>query len=311
MTEPLTPSDCNLREFPFMPLQVNRLRASKAWLKAKRKPALGFYMINLWTASWYELPAASLEDDDDMLADKAMCSPTAWPGLREEVLHGWIKCADGRLYHPTVAEAALEAWKGKQEHKAKKDHDTERKRIEREERANLFADMRAAGYVPPWDCRTSELRKAVQDLSDGHPPDILGMSRLRKGQGKGKGDGQGKGEGEGLKNPSGSSAGKPRRARKCPDSFTVTAEMVLWATADVPGVNIEIETAKFRDHEFDKPKSSWEGTWRNWMRRAQALGGVSPIQPSGPTTTISAAGAQTLRNAAAAEDRIFGPRDAE
>lgn len=114
--EPLTPSDCDLRDFPYMPLMVSRLRRSKAWLLAKRQPELGFYMMNLWTGSWHELPAASLEDDDDVLADIAMCAPARWVKLREVLLRGWTKCADGRWYHPVVAEQARETW----DHKRKR-----------------------------------------------------------------------------------------------------------------------------------------------------------------------------------------------
>lgn len=96
-----------------MPLMVSRLRRSKAWLKCKRSPQLAFYMVNLWTASWHEVPASSLEDDDDLLAELAMCTPEKWDKVREKVLHGWVKCSDSRLYHPIVAEKALEAWKSK------------------------------------------------------------------------------------------------------------------------------------------------------------------------------------------------------
>lgn len=110
---PLVPADCDLTDFPFLPLMVQRLRSSKAWLKCKRRPELAFYLVNLWTAAWHERPAASLEDDDDMLADKAMCPPERWDELKAEILRGWVRCSDGRLYHPVVAERALEAWDGK------------------------------------------------------------------------------------------------------------------------------------------------------------------------------------------------------
>lgn len=113
LPQPLTPVDCDLTDFPFIPLQIMRLRRSKAWLAAKRNPSLAFYMINLWTASWHEIPAASLEDDDDMLAEFAMCDPVKWDKLRVAILRGWVKCSDGRLYHPTVAEKAIEAWNSK------------------------------------------------------------------------------------------------------------------------------------------------------------------------------------------------------
>jgi hypothetical protein len=113
LPEPLTPPECDLRDFGFMPIEVARLRHSKAWLHARRDPELGFYMMNLWMASWHEKPAASLEDDDDVLADLAMCEPRRWPKVREKVLRGWVKCSDGRLYHPVVAEKVAEAWERK------------------------------------------------------------------------------------------------------------------------------------------------------------------------------------------------------
>lgn len=110
LPDPLTPPDSDLRGLDFMPLFITRLRKSKAWLMAKRQPELGFYMINLWTAAWHEVPAASLEIDDDVLADNAMCDPDTWLLIRDKVLRGWVKCSDGRLYHPVVAERANDAW---------------------------------------------------------------------------------------------------------------------------------------------------------------------------------------------------------
>lgn len=107
---PLTPSNCCLAGYGYMPLEVDRLRKSRAWLVAKRQPHLAFYMVNLWTAAWKETPAASLENDDDVLADAAMCDPEKWPDLREQVLRGFRLCSDGRLYHELIACRALEAW---------------------------------------------------------------------------------------------------------------------------------------------------------------------------------------------------------
>ncbi len=45
LPEPMTPPECDLQDFQFMPLMVLRLRKSKAWVKARRNPALGFYML--------------------------------------------------------------------------------------------------------------------------------------------------------------------------------------------------------------------------------------------------------------------------
>ena len=92
----------------WMPLHIGRLQRSKTWLRCKREPALAFYVLNLWMRAWQENPAGSIEDDDDVLADAAMCSPDAWPDIKAKVLIGWEKRKDGRLWHGTVTELSEE-----------------------------------------------------------------------------------------------------------------------------------------------------------------------------------------------------------
>jgi uncharacterized protein YdaU (DUF1376 family) len=60
----------------------------------------------------------------------------------------------------------------------------------------------------------------------------------------------------------------PRPAKKCPEAFEVTPDMRQWAVDSCPGVNVERETAKFRDHTFAAARTDWPGTWRNWLRNA-------------------------------------------
>lgn len=105
---PLTPPDCS--SYGYMPLNIDRLHKSRAWLICKRRPELFFYMHNLWTTAWKETPAASLENDEDWLADKACCPFDLWPQVREDVMRGFVLCSDGRWYHELIAVYALEAW---------------------------------------------------------------------------------------------------------------------------------------------------------------------------------------------------------
>jgi hypothetical protein len=108
---PLTPADCDLRGLPFMPLDVVRLTDSDLFALAtgdEFKAAL-----TLWCKAWLQVPAASLPDDDRVLAHLTGTGPR-WRKLKEMALHGWVKCSDGRLYHPVVAEKANEAWKHRQ-----------------------------------------------------------------------------------------------------------------------------------------------------------------------------------------------------
>ncbi|WP_159728350.1 DUF1376 domain-containing protein [Methylosinus sp. Ce-a6] len=137
LPEPLLPPFVDLRDFRFMPLIIEQLRRSKQWLIAKRRPEVGFYSLNLWAASWHELPAGSMEDDDDVLADAAMCSPERWPSVRDDALRGWIKCSDGRLYHPTVCAEAANAWNDKAHHRWRKECERVKKENSRRKEKGL------------------------------------------------------------------------------------------------------------------------------------------------------------------------------
>ncbi|MGK9053376.1 DUF1376 domain-containing protein [Neorhizobium petrolearium] len=100
--------DLDVQCLPYMPLQVERLRKSKAWLRCKRKPELAFYMVNLWMRAWHEVPAGSIEDDDDVLADASMASPNEWERLKDDIMLGWER-RNGRVWHSTVTEIATDS----------------------------------------------------------------------------------------------------------------------------------------------------------------------------------------------------------
>jgi hypothetical protein len=110
LPEPPVPPEVDLTDFEFMPLDVHRLLKSRTWIEAADNPRVGHALVCLWAESWHQIPASSLPDSDRVLARFAMCDAETWARIRDEVLRGWIKCADGLLYHPVVAEKALEAW---------------------------------------------------------------------------------------------------------------------------------------------------------------------------------------------------------
>lgn len=178
LPQPLTPADSDLRNFPRMPFDVARLRRSKAWLIAKRIPESAFFMMNLWMASWHEKPAASLEDDDDVLADLAMCDPKRWKKEKANALRGWIKCADGRLYHPVVAEMANAAWFEKLQFSWKKECDRIRK-------ANK---LRAAQDLPGLEFPPEPQKQSfgIPNTESGIPAEIQGIPAENALKGKGK-----------------------------------------------------------------------------------------------------------------------------
>lgn len=111
--DPLVPPEVDLRDFGFMPLDVRTLLSSSLWIKAKKDPRVAHAAVSLWCESWHQVPAASLPNDDEVLAELARCDAKEWARVRERALSHFVLCADGRLYHRTVAAKAIEAWQSK------------------------------------------------------------------------------------------------------------------------------------------------------------------------------------------------------
>lgn len=113
---PLTPADCDLRDFQYMELDVRRLRDSEFAAGASGD---GFRAgVLLWCAAWHQVPAASLPDNDTELANLAGYGRVVkeWRKVRDDALNGFVKCSDGRLYHAVIAEKAVAAFAAKVRH---------------------------------------------------------------------------------------------------------------------------------------------------------------------------------------------------
>jgi hypothetical protein len=148
---PLTPPDCDLQDFAFMPLQVARLRDSD--MAATADPEACWYAVLLWAASWHQLPAASLPNDDAVLARLIGLGRDVrtFRKHKPHALHKFVLCSDGRLYHPVVAEQALEAWERKWQQRWR----TECARIKKANQRNgtnlpfpTYEDFRAGAPAP-------------------------------------------------------------------------------------------------------------------------------------------------------------------
>ena len=110
---PLVPSDVDLRDYGFYPIDINRLFGSE--FHAVTDDAAWRAGLTLWLKSYHQVPAGSIPDDDVALTRLAELGRDikSWKKIREMSLRGWVACTDGRLYHPVVAEKALEGWIGK------------------------------------------------------------------------------------------------------------------------------------------------------------------------------------------------------
>ena len=136
LPEPLTPADCDLRDFKFMPLDVSKLRDSDLAAQASGDEFRA--AVLLWCASWHQIPAGSLPNDEKIISN--LCgfgrAPKEWKRIRAGALHGFILCSDGRLYHPTVCEKATEAWSSRGKFSEKREKDRERLKNWREQKRN-------------------------------------------------------------------------------------------------------------------------------------------------------------------------------
>jgi hypothetical protein len=138
-TEPMTPPECDLRGLSFMPLDLVRLIDSDLYALSSGDEFKA--AVTLWARSWLQVPAASLPDDDRVLAHLSGAG-SKWRKVKAMALRGFVKCSDGRLYHPVVAEKAREAWA----HRLKQREKANRRW---QDRGNAAADAaaRATGYA--------------------------------------------------------------------------------------------------------------------------------------------------------------------
>lgn len=107
---PLVPANVDLRDFAFMPLDVLRLRDSV--LSADSTGDEFKAAVILWCASWHQVPAGSLPNNESSIARLAghVATSKKWKSIRDGALRGWFQCDDNRFYHPVVSEKANEAW---------------------------------------------------------------------------------------------------------------------------------------------------------------------------------------------------------
>jgi len=170
---PLVPAEVDLRDFGFMPLDVRTLLSSSLWIKAKKDPRLGHAAMSLWCESWHQVPAASLPDDDEVLAELARCDEKEWRRIKDRVLANFVKCDDGRLYHETVAKKALESWSAKVAQRARTKAATEAREAKKRARDEQRDDDR------------NGQRDEQRDVARGESRDVHQGTGTVKGQGQG------------------------------------------------------------------------------------------------------------------------------
>jgi len=104
---PLVPADVDLRGLGGFMLRTDRLLSSE--LVALGSPEECWAAVLLWCRAWQQTPAASLPNDERVLASFSGAGKR-WPKVKAMAMRGFVLCSDNRWYHRVLAAEALEAW---------------------------------------------------------------------------------------------------------------------------------------------------------------------------------------------------------
>lgn len=204
---PLVPAEVDLSDFQYMELDVRLLRDSK--FAAEVDPEAFRAGVLLWCASWHQVPAGSLPNNDVELSSLAGFGRVVkeWKKFRDEALSSFVLCSDGRLYHPTIAEKALSAWASRLRH----NHGRLLERMRKDNKKRTEEKQPLLPYPSFEDWNSERLSGGIpattHSSSGGIPPETA----LR---GNREGDGKGDGEGDSSSVPVGTGAAGAEPARK-------------------------------------------------------------------------------------------------
>ena len=295
MTElptPLVPADADLRGLPFMPLDVVRLTNSD--LVALSTGEEFKAAVILWAKCWLQVPAASLPDDDRILAHLSGAG-ARWKKVKEMALRGWVKCDDGRLYHQVIATKAIEAWERRQDYQADREGDRERLRKWREAKRlkRVSANKETVSKpVSPTAGNADETSKTGTGTGTGTEEDTEFCLSTESDSEK----------------PSSTlrlvAREKKSRAKsmgtRLPNDFVVPDEWRSIATEartrhGLPPIDTGLEADKFTTFWTSKgpnaTKRNWHRVFINWCLNAR---GTAHVNGTGPATAIVAGFAEAL-----------------
>lgn len=266
LPEPLTPPDCDLRGMEWMPLHGHKLYGSD--FDAIASDAEYRAAQRLWWAAWQQqVPAASLPDDDRVLAHVAgyQRDPKGWAKVRDVALHAFIKCSDGRLYHRFLAPEAVIAWE-------KRIRERERKAAYRAKKDGQGGAISSS--VPPIVPRDKTGTDASPDGDTNGDVRVDRTTQDRTGQ-----DNLRKKEREEPLSPCGDippsqdaaepeRPSKPPRRSQVPEDWRPSERDRNFAICHMPEDAIDREAAQFVDHHRSRgtPFRDVSRAWQTWCR---------------------------------------------
>jgi 5-methylcytosine-specific restriction endonuclease McrA len=123
LPEPFVSADHDVSMLDGFMLNVKRLLASELFAVGTPEECWAAFM--LWCRAWQQVPGGSLPNDERKLAGFSGAGPR-WKKIRENALHGFVLCSDGRLYHRFLCEEVKRAFKSHMDYQARRDADRQR-----------------------------------------------------------------------------------------------------------------------------------------------------------------------------------------
>jgi len=280
MNAPLTPPECDLRGMPFMPVDLVRLFDSDLYALSTGDEFKAAF--TLFGKAFLQVPAGSLPSDDRILAHLSGAG-ARWARVRDMALRGWIKCDDGRFYHPVVADKALEAWKARIAQRARTEAARQAKAAQRQDGNNVSGNG------------------ACQPVTASVTASVTDNVTASKGQGQGQGQLSKKESTPSLRSVVPTQAVNPKGCRLPEDWSPGPEDRAFAQTLSLDAGRV---AEGFRDYWHAKPgreavKLDWPATWRGWCRReAERLPQARQAQRQPANTGLRAAALanfQTIR----------------
>jgi hypothetical protein len=192
------------------------------------------------------------------------------------VMRGFIKCSDGRLYHPVLGDLAVKAYQRKLAFQKKRAVDAQRLNNWRERqlgRPRNEADPSSEGRVETSHEKRFETHSETRFIADGN-----GKERERERE-------------RYLERPPSAASNASKKGTRLSGDWQPTEGDLADASNLLGARQAENELAKFRDYWPAQPgkgaiKLDWDATWRNWVRRAaerlpsRTGAVVGPAEPS-------------------------------
>jgi hypothetical protein len=169
--DPLVPSHIAFSGHSFVQFGIQWLTESDfAFLSGEGYKAA----IMLLSKSWQQTPAASLPDDDRLLANMAGFGrgPTAvteFKKVKDEALSDFVLCSDGRFYSQALAPRAIDAWKNF-------DRTKKAREVKAEKRSIRLSDPEAASARSATDTAAG----SVTETANGTTASVAGSKREEK-----------------------------------------------------------------------------------------------------------------------------------